>query len=342
MLHGHGDEGYLYQQPIKANFSSNVNYTGLNKQLKAYLFDQFDTINNYPEVNSESLQQAIAAKYSLAKEQVLVTNGGTEAFYLIAQAYATTSATILVPSFSEYEDACKLNAIALTFLTYPELTSASLFQTKLVFICNPNNPTGKAIANSMLEILISNNSNCLFIVDEAYIDFTLQSTSLANGINEFPNLLIVKSLTKTYSIPGLRLGYILSSRAIVDKITTYKMPWSVNTLAIAAGRYILQHQQALQLPLTLLLKETQQLIDQLNTIATITAYPTHTHFFLCEIKKGTAADLKIFLLNTYGFLIRDASNFKTLTTQHFRIATQTQEHNAELINGIEAWTQQLQ
>lgn len=326
MLNGHGDDRYQFNKAIIADFSSNVFYEGLSAGLKQQLALSLEKLNNYPEVNAQSLQQALAAWHQLAPSQVLVTNGATEAFYLIAHAYRNKSVTILIPAFAEYEDACRANDLGIHCVT----TLPATFSTDLVFFGNPNNPTGAILSTTIIKNILNTNPDTMFVIDEAYIDFTKEMVSMVAYLSDFKNLIIVKSLTKTYSIPGLRLGYLLSN--ITDRILPYKMPWSVNALALEAGLYITEHATAL--PLDTLLADTQELMAELRQYVTV--FDSHTNFFLCHTDKGTAADLKLFLINE-GILIRDAANFKSLGPGHFRIATQTKEQNRLLIKGIRAW-----
>lgn len=109
-------------------------------------------------------------------------------------------------------------------------------------------------------------------------------------------------------------------------------------MAIEAGNYIVQHLFKIPLPLSQLLLDTRTLISELNEYKQIKAFPSHTNFFLCETRKGSAADLKSFLLKEYGLLIRDASNFRGLSKMHFRIATQTKDKNKLLVKAIQEWT----
>lgn len=337
MITGHGNDGYLFDTEIVADFSSNVSYQGLSEEFKTHLQQQLQHISNYPQANAENLCRALAQWQELQESQVLVTNGATEGFYLIAQAYRGTTATVIIPSFAEYEDACLTNQLQVNYQEWDTVQANSRFDTQLVFLGHPNNPDGKAFTAMQMEQLLKNNPKTIFVIDEAYIDFTKNAESFTRLLHSFENIIIVKSLTKTYAIPGLRLGYVLSSKLIIQKIQSGKMPWSVNTLAIAAGLYISQHHSEMFFPLQQLLADTQQLIQQLNNIDHIAAFETGTHFFLCKTDKGTAADLKHFLVKIYGILIRDAGNFKSLSPQHFRIATQTKEKNELLVNGIRAW-----
>jgi threonine-phosphate decarboxylase len=337
MINGHGDDRYLFNYNIVADFSSNVYYKGFSDRLSSHLMDCLYKINNYPESNAQRLQAALAEWHKMRSEQVLVTNGATEAFYLVAHAYRRRSATIVIPAFAEYEDACIANDIQINYLPWDELHSQTTFGTDVVFFGNPNNPTGAILHRQTIQQLLEANPEVIFVVDEAYVDFTVDAVSVVAYLDLYPNLIIIKSLTKTYSIPGLRLGYILSNEIIINNILPSKMPWSVNALAIEAGLFIAQYRQEMLLPVSALTMDTLALVSDLNTLNDLSISKTHTNFFLCKTAKGTAAELKLFLLETAGLLIRDASNFKSLTPQHFRIATQRKEQNALLVKWIKAW-----
>lgn len=337
MITGHGDDAYVYNKNIIANFSSNVYYDGFPDGLRDRLIATIAKINTYPEANADSLSHCLAEWHNLAADKLLVTNGATEAFYLIAQSLRNKRVTIIIPSFAEYEDACRTADLSLEFLDWSELDASTRFTTDAVFLGNPNNPTGAILRKELLQSLLENNPQTTFMIDEAYVDFTPEPVSMVEELIHFPHLILVKSLTKTHAIPGLRLGYIISNPTIIKHITSYKMPWSVNTMAIEAGKYIIHNRLNFPLPLEQLLTDTQQLIQQLRKQQQVEITPTHTNFFLCETKNGSAADLKSFLVNEYGILIRDASNFRGLNNKHFRIATQTAAKNELLINAVGQW-----
>ena len=341
MINGHGDDSYLFATKIVADFSSNVNYNGVSVELKHHLTESLHKINNYPEADAQSLQKEIAQWHQLKADEVLVTNGATEAFYLVAHAFRNQSATIIVPAFAEYEDACVANDIHIVYQEWDALDSNSLFTSSLVFFGNPNNPTGAVFSEKNISNWLQKHPKTTFVIDEAYVDFTSKAISVVSYVNQFPNLIIIKSLTKTYSIPGLRLGYVLSNTNSIKKILAFKMPWSVNTLALEAGLFIIKNKEYLNFSIESVLKDTETLRFQLNEVENISVQNTNTNFFLCKTHKGTAAQLKQFLLADYGLLLRDASNFKSLTPQHFRIATQTKENNDLLVKGITAWMKSI-
>jgi threonine-phosphate decarboxylase len=334
MLHGHGDDGYLHKQEIVADFSTNVWYGGEPAGLKDHLFEKWEIINKYPEVIAESLREKVAEHHHLDTVNLLVTNGTTESIYLVGQAFKNTSTTIVTPAFSEYEDACKMHNLTLQFLPWEELDYQTNIRTPLVFICNPNNPTGAAFHH--LEALIENNPTATFVVDEAFIDFTFSIQSIISLINRFKNLIILRSLTKAFAIPGLRLGYIAAHADIIERLQLQKAPWTVNAMAIEAGKFIFDHYKTLQLPLKELLNDKQDFIQKMQE-AEVKTYESHTHFFIAETAKGTARELKQYLLDNFGILIRDASNFRGLSNRHFRLATLAPSQNQLLVNALKQW-----
>ncbi len=333
MLHGHGDDGYLHKQKLVADFSTNVWYGGEPEGLKEYLFGKWPLINKYPEVLAESLSEKISEHYHVERTSVLVTSGTTESIYLIAHAFRNSTTSIVIPAFSEYEDACDMHSHQLKFLPWEQLSASTQIEADLFFICNPNNPTG-AVFND-LETLIANNPSTTFIVDEAFVDFTFSVKSAISLIGLFKNLVILRSLTKAYAIPGLRLGYIAAHTDIVEKLKQLKAPWTVNSMAIEAGKFIFDNYNIVQLPLEQLLAQKNDFVQKLQEFP-IKIQESHTHFFLAETK-GTAWELKQYLLDTFGILIRDASNFRGLSDRHFRLATLAPSQNQLLINALNEW-----
>jgi threonine-phosphate decarboxylase len=338
MLHGHGDDGYRHAHHIVADFSTNVWYGGEPAGLKDYVFSQWPSINRYPEVLAESLAARVAAHHDVPPAQVLMSSGTTESIYLVAQAWAGQRTTILTPAFAEYEDACRLHSHTLRFLPWEELRLNTLVNSDLFFICNPNNPTGSVLTAATVASLLTANPETVFVLDEAFIEFTTSVETLIPLLARFDNLLLMRSLTKAYAIPGLRLGYVVASAALIVRLTAGKAPWTVSALAAAAGNFIFEHFAAVQPPVSQLLADRVTFTDQLAQAADLLIEPTHTHYFVVKLPRGTAADLKQWLLARHGLLIRDASNFRNLTPAHFRVSTQRPADNLLLINALREWT----
>lgn len=334
MLKGHGDDGYLHGKPVLADFSTNVYHGGAPAGLKEHLFAQWDKVMRYPEVIAESLAEKIAGAYGLSDQNILVTNGSTESIYLIAQAFKTRKSTIVIPAFAEYEDACRMHGHSLDFIHWQDF--GGKIAADLLFICNPNNPTGEIIDN--LEQTICQFPKTIFVVDEAFIEFTSSITSVLALTVRYPNLIIMRSMTKAYAIPGLRLGYIVASPELINLLRSEKQPWTVNAMAMEAGHFIFDHMENLALPLEQILRDKDNFVRALAGTP-VRTYPSHTHFFLAETQVQNAAKLKRWLLDNFDILIRDAANFRGLSENHIRIATLSPEKNQILINALSEWIQ---
>jgi len=334
MFQGHGDDGYLHEQPLAADFSTNVWEGGSPSGLKEHLFTQWDKVHRYPEVLAESLTKKIASHYNFNTGNIMVTNGSTESIYLIAQAFKNRRSAVVIPAFAEYEDACKLHDHEISFVHWEELKAGIVPSADLLFICNPNNPTGEVFIH--LEQLIRDHESILFVVDEAFIEFTLSVNSIIGLIGKYSNLIVLRSMTKAYAVPGLRLGYIAAPPGLINLFRRMKLPWSVNVMALEAGHFIFDQFENFRLPIQQMLKDKADFIHGLDE-APLVIHSSHTHFFLAETTVGTASQLKLFLLKEFNLLIRDASNFRGLTDKFIRIATLSPAKNKLLINALLEW-----
>ena len=334
MIDGHGDDSYKYSRPITANFSSNV-YSKVNlSRLKAHLCECIGEIGNYPEPEPYTLEARIASRCQLPSGAVCVTNGATEAIYLIAQTFRGTNTAILQPTFSEYADACRLHGHKVVpIYNLNRLPDRG----RLIWLCNPNNPTGEVREKEVLTACIKQNPQRIFIMDQSYEFFTQKALLTAREAAEFPNVILLHSMTKRFAVPGLRLGYITACKELLHEIRTQRMPWSVNQLAIEAGHYLLSSSQY-DIDISLLLREKKRLVQSLLSIGGMEIWPSDTHYMLVQLRMGKAAALKEYLATEHGILIRDASNFEGLNEHFFRIATQTPEENDKLVESIKKWT----
>lgn len=333
MIQGHGDDIHHYAGRIVANFSSNIRSRQDMPDLHAYLAARLPLIHSYPEPEAESLRALLAGKLGIEEACCCVTNGATEAIYLIAKAFEGSRTAIVVPTFSEYEDACRIHQHTLSFYDKPEEINHSSMD--LVWICNPNNPTGRVYDIDLLKDMVERNPQTCFVFDQSYGHFTHKEVWDIPKATGYRNLILLHSMTKQYAIPGLRLGYLTAHRDNIANINRYRMPWSVNVLAAEAGKYLLENKA--KQPESTCLKEAKRLQQALQEIEGLTVYPTDTHFFLCRLKDRKAAALKEYLIEAQGLLIRDAANFRGLDSSYFRIAAQSKEDNNLLIKAIREW-----
>ena len=320
MIEGHGDDLYRYEN-IKMNFSSNI-YNGTDlSALDAYLRTRMDVMRSYPEPSAASLEVLIAKDCGISTDEVLVTSGAVDAIYLIAQAYRHEGTChVLQPTFREYEDACRV-------FGYQEHEDGAL-----CWLCNPNNPTGDVMAAE--DVLALAERHRLLIVDQSYEDYTIAPLLQPADVVGRGDIILLHSMPKRYAVPGLRLGYVTASAAIISRLREQYRPWAINALSLEAGKWLVQRGVTAIPDLASYLAETQRLRNLLNEIEGIEAFETQTNFFLCTIAPATAAELKEYLAQEHGILIRDASNFTGLTPHHFRIATQSPAENDALVTAI--------
>jgi threonine-phosphate decarboxylase len=336
MITGHGDDIFQYPD-VRYNFSSNVYPFGPSLRLKEHLRQCVDKIGCYPSPLAGNLVELIARKEEVTSSKVLVTSGAVEAFYLIAELFAGKRSLIFTPSFSEYEDACLRFGHCIEFRPHCEASTADYSTHDLVWICNPNNPDGAVYDTAFLCQKIKEHPATLFVVDEAYIEFTKCATSLVPLVQEHGNIVVVKSMTKRYAIPGLRLGYLMAGHKITDALKRMVMPWRINTLAIEAGIFCLQERDSEPFPVGRLLDESLRVQQDINRLKGFRVCPSSTTFFLVE-GPVEASILKNRLAEEHGILIRDASNFRGLGERHFRVSVRAEEENNILINVLKQWS----
>ena len=332
MIYGHGDDTYRYGEKVKMNFSSNIYQKADLTELKQYLATRLDAIGNYPEPEPKELEELIAEKLEIPSSMVMVTNGANEAIYLIAQLYRGWASVIPQPTYTEYADACRMFDHIVSYERTDELNI--LPEDRIYWICNPDNPTGNVMLKQLLAYVIKKHPRFLHVIDQSYADYTLQPMLKPKELLDCYNVMILHSLSKKYCIPGLRLGYMTASPIIIERLRDIRQPWTVNTLAIEAGKWLIKNDPKVIPDIEGYIAEAQRLRDELQAIDGIMVMDTKTHYMLVNIDWTTSLELKNWLIENHGILIRDASNFHGLDTHCFRVAAQSPEENDALINAI--------
>ena len=332
MIYGHGDDTYRYGEKVKVNFSSNIYQKADLTELKQYLTTRLDAIGNYPEPEPKELEELIAEKLEIPASMVMVTNGANEAIYLIAQLYRGWASVIPQPTYTEYADACRMFDHIISYERTDELNI--LPEDRIYWICNPDNPTGNVMLKQLLAYVIKKHPRFLHVIDQSYADYTLQPMLKPKELLDCYNVMILHSLSKKYCIPGLRLGYMTASPIIIERLRDIRQPWTVNTLAIEAGKWLIKNDPKVIPDIKDYIAEAQRLHDELQAIDGIMVMDTKTHYMLVNIDWTTSLELKNWLIENHGILIRDASNFHGLDAHCFRVAAQSPEENDALINAI--------
>ena len=332
MLDGHGDDIYRYDDLVKMNFSSNIYQHADLTALKEFMKGHFDLIANYPEPQPRSLERLIALKEGISPEAVLVTNGATEAIYMIAAHFKNSASVIPQPTFNEYADACRQFNHIISYENNDEMTE--LPRDRVYWICNPNNPSGNVLMKGFMDYVVRRSPRYAFVVDQSYEGYTKEPLLQAREMIDVPNLLMLHSLSKTYGVPGLRLGYITGHPDTVQLLRQHRHPWAMNALSIEAGKFLLKKGLPAVGNLEEYLEETQRFRSNLREVNGVRIFETKTNYMLCELENATATDLKYHLIHEHGMLIRDCSNFYGLDNHFFRVSAQLPEENDALVAAI--------
>ncbi len=338
MITGHGDDRYRFDRTIRADFSSNVWFGGPPPELINHLERNLHLIGSYPEPDAGELCRIIAAHQGVDPRQVLVFNGSVEAFYTVALAFRGSASSVLSPSFAEYEDACRVHGHRLCFFKGDDFDATLKSGTEMVWLGNPNNPDGRIFSVMQVEKALRNNPDTLLVVDEAYAGLVSGFQSVIALTRRYANLVVVRSLTKSCVIPGLRLGYIVTTERVAERIRRYQMPWSVNALAQEAGNYLIGRMGEGDVDCHRIGKLSRDLQLLIGMVDGFRVVPSETPFFLVEMQSGSAAGLKDYLIREHGLLIRDASNFRGLNERYFRVCTRDENENRLLVEGLKAYS----
>lgn len=328
------------------DFSSNIN-PKVPVGLENILQQALQSAKAYPDIHYTALRKSIAAYLGVGAEEIIVGNGATEIMYLLMKALSDKLnggiLGIMNPTFSEYERSSRLSGMQIKDLYLKEVENTfEISQTKLMesldeidalFICNPNNPTGHVQdLTAIIELLEAREK--LLIVDETFMEFVAAEgeVSLVNKINKYKNLIIIKAVTKFFGLPGLRLGYgVTSNKALLEAMYTYKEPWTVNSFAEVLTPKMLEDKAYIEESKAYFIKERERMMKALSEIEGLKVYETTTNFILIQLLEKTANELKIKLFKKYNLLIRDASNFKGLDKHFIRVAVKSEIENNQLI-----------
>ena len=298
-----------------SDFSVNTNPLGAPPGLTRLLTRSL--LERYPEPDGWFAREALAAHLGILPQQIVLGNGAVELIRLAAQAFLAPgdAAVIPVPAFGEYVPACQIAGARVVPVTLEEqegfriepdrlVSAARRSDARVLFLCNPNNPTGQLLPRATVASPLSSLPETVIVVDEAYMRFApggwRSEDLLAAG-----NVVILRSLTKDWGLPGLRLGYALAPAPLADVLNRIRPPWNVNSLAQAAVPYLLRQQGHVDRGVELALAAREYLMTGFSALG-YGVLPTDAHFFLMNV--GSAAEFTRRLWRK-GFLVRDCTSF---------------------------------
>lgn len=324
------------------DFSANINPLGPPEWLRPLVSSRLSDLVHYPDPECSELVEAFTAHFGVKTEEVLMGNGSTELLYLLPHILGKKRALIPVPAYTDYAAAAKLAGMAVDTIPLgedrgfvPDLPEieARLQGAEMVLLGSPNNPTGIVVPAADVRALAGRNPETAFVIDEAFADFT-DGESLLDGIRP-ANLVVLRSLTKFYAIPGLRLGAIVAEERTIDRLRALIPPWSVNTLAQAVGAAALRDEGYADRTRRFVRKRREELSAELREIPGFTVYPGEANFLLVRSDLcGVPAPELARRLLAEGIALRVCDNFSGLDSRFFRIAVRTKEENGRLCNSL--------
>lgn len=324
--------------PVSLDFSVNVNPLGMPEEAKRTLAADIDAFVRYPDCECRALRASLADKLGLDAESILCGNGASDLILRVCAALKPGCALTLAPAFSEYERSARLFGASILeyplaegdgFLLTEGFLSALTPNVKLLFLCNPNNPTGRLTEPALLRAVLDKcrENGIAVLLDECFIGFT-DAVSSAALLDAYPDLMILRAFTKLYGMAGLRLGYLLGSSPLLKRIAPFGAQWSVSSPAQAAGLAALTEPDWEARTKALIKGERDYMTDALYSLG-LTVFPSDANFLLIKSETPLYEPLM-----ERGVLVRACDNFSGLDARFIRIGLKTHGKNEMLINAI--------
>lgn len=339
--HIHG--GDIYSRSFELDYSVNINPLGIPRAVKEAAEKGVALSEHYPDVQCRTLKRAIERKEGVSREAVICGNGAAELIFAIALGIRPGKALLAAPGFAEYEQALRAAGCSISYYTLKEengfeagrdFVDMVTEDLDIVFLCNPNNPTGIAYSRDFLRDVLVKCRECkvVLVVDECFIEFmdSPMEYTMRPFLEEYDNLFLLKAFTKTYAMAGLRLGYGLSSsRALLESMAAVMQPWNVSIPAQMAGTAALAETGYVESARNLIRSERKYLTDNLRQLG-LTVYDGAANFifFKGPVNLGEAC-------KDAGILLRDCSNYHSLGAGYFRIAVRTRKENELLVKTMQ-------
>lgn len=338
-IHG----GDIYRNQVRLDFSVNVNPMGMPDEVEAALHEAVSSVQEYPDMEALALKESLAEKLAVPEEKLLFGNGASELLMAVVHALHPAKIMIPSPSFYGYQHAARAaGSQVIPFMLKEEngfLLTEELFtvlereRPELLILANTNNPTGVLTSKEYLKELLRKcrKTNTWLLLDECFMEFCEGQNSMLSEIGKEDRLLLLRAFTKSYAIPGVRLGYLIgSAEELLTKIREQLPEWNLSVFAQKAGQACLSSENAAYLKETIryVKKERQFLIDALTKMG-IRVFPGEANFLLLYCEENLYEKLL-----QRGILIRDCSNFEGLPQGYYRIAVKRHEENLQLLEAI--------
>ena len=328
------------------DFSANINPLGISSTARRAMLESFDAILNYPDITYYDLKISIAEYEQINEKNILLGNGGAEVIFNIVRALKPKNALLFAPTFSEYESALRTQDIKVKHyklsadkgFNYDEgVLEAITENIDIMFVCSPNNPSGNIIEPDLLKRILDKavQNNVVVVVDESFMDFVAEGriVSARKHSDSYTNLIVLKSATKFFAIPGLRIGYAYtSSQNIIKLYEKISVPWCINSFASVAFMATVQDNEHLEKSRAFITEQKEKLYNDICGIKGIHAFRPTVNFILFRIDRKM--DLHAGMLK-WNVLIRNCANYVNLDSTYYRVAVKSVENNTLLVKALE-------
>lgn len=351
MRHGGDIHGFARSAGVMledvTDFSASINPLGAPRAVMKAIRESLLDIEHYPDPEARQLKEKLSEVYRIDRSLILCGNGCTELIYLLPGVMPFKKVIIPRPTFIEYELACKAARPGCVvvdhrldrkdgFLIDPLnlVMDAAERKADAVFLCNPNNPTGRLTNRQRLRETadIAAKRKIHLIIDESFIEFTSE-TSMAEFVGKNPYLIVLRSMTKFYALPGLRLGWGVFPDRMIKALTGRKQPWSVNALAQAAGIAALGEPGLHEKTIQYVEKQKVSLETGFARLG-LEYIPSDANY--CLVRTNSAPRI-IAGLKGHNILVRDCSGFKGLDKRYMRIAVKKKKENGSLLEHMSSY-----
>ncbi len=356
MITGHGGDIYTLAQQLGCDpleiddMSSNVNPLGPPPELMRHLEANLGRIRALPEADAGRMLRQFAESYGIEAGQALAGSGTTQIIYDLPRALGVRDALIVGPTYADYEDGCRQNGVVPRLLNTrendgfqidPDALQAQIRTADAVYICNPNNPTGQLLTADTVRDLCRRFPQTAFIIDESYLPFVPGHEDHSLIRRRPANALVLHSMSKIFRIPGLRVGFVIGHADRIARLKQFARPWSVNSLAQSAVRFLLANDALSQAFVArsqeFVRSEREDLMRQLRAIPGIEVFPSQTSFFILKLPPPHRADDVCRHLRGARILIRDCTNFKGLSARFIRISIKSPDVNRKCADRLHAY-----
>ena len=328
--------------PRYARMDSNENPFPWPEKMRKALYGEELALNRYPDGMAEELKKAIAAYVNVSDSGILTGNGSDELVQTILLTFGGLGKSLVLhpPTFGMYRIYARLTGTAvadvpllpdLTLDTEGMLKAALKPEANVVIICSPNNPTGSLFPQEDI-LRLTRESGKIIVVDEAYAEFV--GETLVPEIKNYPNLIIMRTFSKSFGMAGLRLGYLLGQPEVIDLVNRVRAPFNVNTFSQRAGILALEHLAEYREQIRRIMAETGKLFEGLSRLPGVVVYPTRTNFILFQ---PPDSDGWAEALLKEGFLVRNLGDIPVLG-RCLRISAGLPEENERFLQAVQRFS----